>query len=54
VGWSVGVAKKADLVVVAAGPTFADLLLSFSAVLKDIKQNRLNGKAVVSESLSGN
>jgi len=53
-GWTVGVAKEADLVAILSGPTLADLLLSNSIVLQDIQQNRLYSKAVVSVSLAGN
>ena len=54
VGWSVGVAKKADLVVVPCGLMLTGRLLAFSAIVKDILQNKLQGKAVITYSHSGN
>ncbi|KAJ3545794.1 hypothetical protein NM208_g2326 [Fusarium decemcellulare] len=50
VGKSVGVAKKADLVVVKLKMTSWSLLKAWQAVVLDVKENGLQGKAVVSNS----
>ena len=52
VGWRVGVARNADLVVVPMSLDEAGILLALSAVVKDILRNRLQRKAVVSYSIS--
>ena len=51
-GFGVGVAKRANLVAVPSSLHTADIFLSYNAVLKDIMQNNLRGKAVVSSSIS--
>ena len=52
-GWSVGVAKKADLVAVQPYLHKSYLIQAFEAILKDIKRKKLYGKAVISYSLLG-
>ncbi|KAG5752386.1 hypothetical protein H9Q72_009426 [Fusarium xylarioides] len=49
-GGTVGVAPKADLVAVKLQLTSWSLLKAWQAVVLDVKQNRLQGKAVVSNS----
>ncbi|KAF5537908.1 hypothetical protein FPHYL_12680 [Fusarium phyllophilum] len=49
-GSTVGVAPKADLVAVKLQLTSWSLLKAWQAVVLDVKQNRLQGKAVVSNS----
>ena len=53
VGVNLGVAKKADLVVVPTRITFADILLSIRLVIEDIIEDMERGKVVVSFSLGG-
>ncbi|KAK2008088.1 subtilisin-like protein [Colletotrichum eremochloae] len=47
-----GVAKKASLVIVKAGPNVGDTLDGLSLILQDIRKNKVQGQAVVSFSRS--
>jgi len=53
VGVRLGVAKKANLVVVPIVLTFSDLLVAFRAVLTDIADNMERGKVVLNFSHGG-